>query len=183
MKNSKFNKELINEYAMPTIVLVIICLVITFALVATFKVTEPIIKATMEKEAELARTQVLPESDGFKLVESSGNNVLEVYKATNDTGFVITTVDKGYGGRIKVITGFSSEGFVEKVLLLEQKETPGLGTKVGEKKFTDQFIGLDGVETVDTISGSTISSKAMIRAVDSAISQMKTIKEGGIVNE
>lgn len=178
MKKSKFNKELLTEYAMPTIVLVIICLVITFLLVTTFKITEPIIKATIEKEAEAARTQVLPESDGFNLIEASGNNVLEVYKATNDTGFVITTVDKGYGGRIKVITGFSKEGLIKDVILLEQKETPGLGTKVGQRKFISQFIGVDSVETVDTISGATISSKAMIRAVDTAILQMNRVKEG-----
>lgn len=176
MMSRKDQKEIIIKYTMPTIVLVIICLVITFALATTFKATEPVIKATMEKEAELARSAVLPESDGFELVNSTGEKVLEVYKATNDTGYVITTFDKGYGGRIKVITGFSKEGLIKNIKLLEQKETPGLGTKVGEKKFIDQFIGLDTTETVDTISGTTISSKAMIRAVDTALVEMKTLE-------
>lgn len=182
MMSKKDQKEMIREYSMPTLILALICLVVTFSLVTTYKGTEPIIRATAEKEAEKARTLVLPDSGGFELLTAgeAGSNILDVYKANNGTGFVITTIDKGYGGRIKVITGFSSDGLIQNVMLLEQKETPGLGTKVGEKKFTDQFTGVDNVDNVDTISGSTISSKAMIRAVDTAIGQMKSIREGGI---
>lgn len=179
------------EYMMPTLVLVLICLVVTFALDRTYTVTEPIIKMAAEKEAEKARDLVLPESGGFEMMGSSDNevgssikletNVDNVYKSKNGSGFVITTTDKGYGGKISVMTGFSEEGVIKAVILLEQKETPGLGTKVGEETFVSQFVGAENVAAIDTISGATISSNAMIRAVDSAFNQMDHIRKGASI--
>ena len=182
MNNSHFK-----EYAMPSIILVLICVVVTFALVTTFMVTEPIIKIAAEREAEEARKKVLPESTGFELLISSEmneakltDNALEVYKTNNNVGYAVLTQDKGYGGTIKVITGIGEDGTIKNVILLEQKETPGLGTRAGEAAFVGQFTGKETVEVIDTISGATISSNAMIRAVGSALQQMEAIKKGGI---
>ncbi len=195
MNHSKDKHAVIKEYVMPTIVLVIICFVVTFSLVTTYKVTAPIIKATAEKSAEIAREEVLSGSGGFELVASleqavgntSGkikiiDNIIDIYKANNKNGYVITSSDKGYGGEIVIITGFSTDGLIQKVMFLEQEETPGVGTKAGKDPFTDQFIGLDNVqsvESVDTISGATISSKAVKRAVATAFEEMSILKEGG----
>ncbi|MBK5245656.1 MAG: FMN-binding protein [Peptostreptococcaceae bacterium] len=202
MNRSKDKYAFIKEYVMPTIVLVLICFVVTFSLVTTYKVTAPIIKATAEKSAESARDRVLSGSGGFKLIASIeqasagpnednqtgdkqenikiGSNIIDIYKSNNGVGYVITSADQGYGGEIKVITGFSKNGLIQNVMLLEQKETPGLGTKASKKDFTDKFIGLDNVESVDTISGATISSSAVKRAVAAALDQMRSIKEGGL---
>ncbi len=183
--NGSIDKRVdIKEYVMPTLVLVIICLVVTFALVTTYKITAPIIKATAEKSAEIAREEALSGSEGFELVASSEQveNIVDVYKANNGRGYVITSSDKGYGGEIIIITGFSADGLIEKVMLLEQEETPGVGTKAGEEPFTDQFIGVDTqqmVENTDTISGATISSKAVKRAVSTALEEIAIIKKGG----
>ena len=201
MNHTKDNNKIIKEYVMPTIVLVLICFVVTFSLVTTYKATAPIIKATAEKSAEMARDQVLSGSGGFELIASSEqasisttednqsgqplnnitieSNIIDIYKAINEVGYVITSSEKGYGGEIKVITGVSKNGLIEKVMLLEHKETPGLGTKAAKKSFTDRFIGLDSVESVDTISGATISSSAVKRAVAAALDQMSRLKEGG----
>jgi electron transport complex protein RnfG len=189
----------INEYIMPTLVLVVICLVVTLSLVTTYEATAPIIKETAEKEAEMARDLVLPDSGGFEIIASSidelileynanlntkvlkaETNIIDVYKANNDSGYVITSIDQGYGGEIKILTGFSKDGVLKDVLILEQKETPGLGTKVGDRNFLDQFVGLNNVESVDTISGATISSSTVIRAVASALEQMKIIIREGL---
>lgn len=202
MNHSKDKYAVIKEYVMPTIVLVLICFVVTFSLVTTYKVTAPIIKATAEKSAETARDQVLSGSGGFELLASMeqesaspnednqvgdkrenmkiGSNIIDIYKSNNGVGYVITSADQGYGGEIKVITGFSKNGLIQNVMLLEQKETPGLGTKAAKKDFTDKFIGLDSVESVDTISGATISSGAVKRAVAAALDQMSSIREGGL---
>lgn len=108
------------------------------------------------------------------------NNIIDIYKANNGSGYVITLADQGYGGEIRVITGFSKDGSVQNVMLLEQNETPGLGTKAANKDFTGLFIALDRVESVDTISGATISSSAVKRAVATALDQMSILKEGGL---
>jgi len=53
-------------------------------------------------------------------------------------------------------------------LIISQTETPGIGTRITETPFTSQFEGLaiDQVESeIDTLTGATISSKAVIEAV------------------
>lgn len=174
----------IKDFLMPSIILVIICFVVTFALVTTFKITAPIIKDAADRQAEEARRIVLPESTGFELIKNAENNgeivninVIEVYKSQNDVGYAIITEDKGYGGKIKVITGIDFDGKINNIFLLEQYETPGLGSKAGESKFIDQFIGYDTVENVESISGATISSNAVKRAVNSALLEMSEIEE------
>ena len=105
--------------------------------------------------------------------------VSEVYQAENKVGWVITSEDQGYGGTMKIITGFDADGFITNIKILEQSETPGLGTKVGEEFFLEQFRGKDMLEGVDAISGATISSEAMKRAVQWSLNQMEEIRKEG----
>ena len=69
MKNLK--NLSIKELITPTLILAVICFVVTFALVTTYKITAPIISIAAEKQAEEARKLVLPEGEGFKLILSS----------------------------------------------------------------------------------------------------------------
>ena len=59
-KNNTFN-----EYVAPILVLVSICLVVTFALAATYGVTKPIIEENSAKAADKARVELLAEADSF----------------------------------------------------------------------------------------------------------------------
>ena len=77
--------------------------------------------------------------------------------------------------------------------ILEQVETPGLGTKVTETPFTDQFKQLKtsplinwvkGVEPenpneIQAITGATISSKAVVAIINSGIEKMKKLRDNG----
>ena len=85
---------------------------------------------------------------------------------------------KGYNGLIELMVGFSPDGKIYKIDVLQQKETPGLGTKITEDKFKNQFDGQDpksfvlkvtkdGGE-VDAITAATISSRAFCEAVQKA---------------
>ena len=54
-----------NEFVKPTLVLAIICLVITALLSVSHEITQPIIQENERKTAELARAEVLAEADSF----------------------------------------------------------------------------------------------------------------------
>ncbi len=167
MKNFK-------EYIFPAIALIAICFVVTLALAATYTSTAPVIAKVNQDRADAARTAVLPEGNNSftKLdLDSVVDGVEEIYYATNKSGVVITTSDKGFGGKIKVMTSFDKEGKIVAVKLIEHKETPGLGTKVMAPDYLDQYTGKSVLENIDTISGSTISSMAMFRAVEKAVEQ------------
>lgn len=184
-KNIK-EKESVLDVVTPSLILMIICLVVTAALVSTYQVTKPIIAEALEKRSQEARQEVLPEGKGFTPMLTGEINpdqltkgVSEVYQAENKVGWVITSEDQGYGGTMKIITGFDADGFITNIKILEQSETPGLGTKVGEEFFLEQFRGKDMLEGVDAISGATISSEAMKRAVQWSLNQMEEIRKEG----
>mgnify|MGYP000771863080 FL=1 len=91
------------------------------------------------------------------------------------------------------IIGMLMDGTVTGYKVIEQKETPGLGTKIAESKFADQFIGLnsyhdqfklkkDGGE-IDAVTGATISSRAVIDAVEKAVSTYKKFNAGATGHE
>ena len=56
-------------------------------------------------------------------------------------------------------------------------ETPGLGSKVSEEKFTKQFEGMDSsMDGFEAIAGATRSSNAMRRAIETAYKVYDIVK-------
>jgi electron transport complex protein RnfG len=68
-----------------------------------------------------------------------------------------------------MLVGINSDYTIKDVAILSQTETPGLGSKITEKEFTGQFIGLSSADlalsrdggSIDAITGATISSRAV----------------------
>lgn len=86
-----------------------------------------------------------------------------------------SVLEGGYDGAenniVKVVIDRSTNTIVA-VELVEFNDTPGLGDKVDNDKFWDQFVGLDINDdslSVDAVSGATSTSLSMVRAVVTAI--------------
>jgi Na+-translocating ferredoxin:NAD+ oxidoreductase subunit G len=155
----------------------------------------PIEVSNLNRKLDAIR-QVVPEfnnnpSDDMFRLPSEGGDSLEIYPSRMNgqlNGYAIKSYsDKGYSGRIILMVGFKPDGTLINISVLEQKETPGLGTKMKESKFKDQFNGKDpsafalkvkkdGGE-VDAITAATISSRAFCDAVSKAYN---TMRKGGI---
>ena len=117
---------------------------------------------------------ILPESNEFVVEPYTGEdeNIRSVHKAEN--GFVIETVTAGYGGDIRMMVGVSNEGTVTGLVVMDMEETYGLGAKaLTDHKFLSQMLNTSGEAevgtNVDAISGATVTSKAVVRSVNSAI--------------
>lgn len=135
------------------------------------------------KQAEIqAVKDVLPAFDNDPTTGVKSIDGLDYYVATTQgqpTGYAVKTfTDKGFSGRFTVMVGFKPDGSINKIKVLDQKETPGLGTKMKEPKFSDQFLDKnpaiftlkvkkDGGQ-VDAITAATISSRAYCDAVQKA---------------
>ena len=119
------------DFIKPTLVLAVICLVISFALAKTYSITQPIIDRLAIETANAARAEVLPGASDFEqlTVANMPEGGLDAYRATDGSGYVITTVWKGYGGTIKVMFGMDANGVITGAKVLENSETAGLGTK------------------------------------------------------
>jgi electron transport complex protein RnfG len=126
----------------------------------------------------------------FKLPTDEGDS-LEIYPAKKDSiivGYAVNTnTNKGFSGNISLMAGFKPDGTIINISVLDQKETPGLGTKMAEPLFKDQFNDKNPSEfslkvkkdggPVDAISAATISSRAFCDAVQRAYT---TLQKGGL---
>ena len=193
MKNIKLKEILI-----PTVSLFVICLCVTALLAVTNAVTKDAIAYQQELSAAESRQAVCPDAVGFEKVEYDVQGV-ECYKALDESGnligYAISSASRGYGGDVKVMTGINAEdGSVIAINVYDNSgETPGLGVNTSGEKFTSQFAGLSsgtGVTVdkdagknpdsvaVDSVTGATISSRAVTNAVNQAFEAYNAVKEG-----
>jgi len=150
-------------------------------------------KNAQEEHLWLMQT-LLPGSESFTVEPYAGEdaNIRSVHKAEN--GYVIETVTYGYAGEINMLIAVKNDGKVSGLVVQEAHETLGLGSKaLTDHVFLSQFLNRSGsfavaapgadafsgatavVETegesvdVDAITGATVTSKAVVRCVNSAV--------------
>ncbi len=163
-------------------------------------ITEEPIALAKEAATKAALTQVLP---AFDTTEEKALTIDElpitVYTATKDgnvAGYAVQTMTKqGFNGVVRLMVGFTPDGEVVNVNVLEQSETPGLGTKMADegnvllgsiqgqnlenKKLVDGKLAVkkDGGD-VDALTAATISSRAYVDAVNRAWMAYKSVAFG-----
>lgn len=161
-----------------------------------YQVTKAPIELSILNKKLSAITLVVPEfnnnpdAEMYKLPTGEGDS-LEIYPAKKDSvlvGYAVNTnTSKGFSGNITLMAGFKPDGTIINITVLDQKETPGLGTKMTEPLFKDQFndknpsqfslkVKKDG-GPVDAITAATISSRAFCDAVQRAYI---TLQKGGL---
>jgi electron transport complex protein RnfG len=90
-------------------------------------------------------------------------------------GLAVKVAPRGYSGDVVMLVGVDLELRVKGMKILNQRETPGLGTNVEKPKFQKQFIGKgikDAIEPkkdIDAITGATISSRAVCEGVKTVL--------------
>jgi len=148
-------------------------------------ITEEPIAQAKAAATEAALKAVLPSFDAVRTSDLTIDELpVAVHAATEagaTVGYAVETISKkGFGGAIKLMVGFDAEGRVLNVNVLEQSETPGLGTKMCDEgnplsaSFKDKNPGemklavrKDGGE-VDALTAATISSRAYVDAMSRA---------------
>ena len=171
----------VKAYIIPTITLFIICLVATALLGITNAVTAPEIDELAEQKESDTRLEVFPSATSFGEKKKDEANIVPALDENgNPIGYVVVTSAKGYGGAVEVMTGVTADGKVTGVSILSHGETPGLGAKAKtDDNWRAQFNNLIGGITVskdqagdnsiDAITGATITSRAVVEAVNEAI--------------
>lgn len=185
MKSNTFK-----EYIAPTVVLVAICLVITFALAYVNSITAPIIEENAIATANEARAELLPAADTFTaydgdlaVLEPDKIFVTECYIADNGSGMVVTVKSKSFGGLLTEMIGIDNTGAITGVKVTAHGDTPGLGTKAHAAEHLKQYVGLSELTdqtakadaNVTHVSGATISSNGVHAGVYAALEQYKAV--------
>ena len=189
MKSNTFK-----EYIQPSVVLVAICLVITFALAYVNSITSPIIAENTQRAAEETRKVLLPAAESFtpydgELVEVEKDKIfVEDCYIANDGGMVVTVKSASFGGLLTEMVGIDANGAITGVKVTAHADTKGLGTKAHESSYLDpNYNGktelayadnIKGDTSVTFISGATISSNGVYQGVCAALKQFNAVVGG-----
>ena len=130
--------------------------------------------ANAQKEHLQIMQTILPGSETFTVETYDGEdaNIVSVHKG--ETGYVIKTCVYGYAGEITMLIGVSNDGKVTGLQIRDLSETMGLGAEaLTDWEFRVQFLNTSGEaevgDTVDALTGATVTSKAIARSVNSAV--------------
>jgi electron transport complex protein RnfG len=167
-----------NNFTRMTLVLFMVCGAAAGALAFVNQITRPKIIAQAKLEREVALKDVAPEATDFR--EVVPDKIWDALKDGERIGSVILTAAQGYSGNISIVLGLDADGSLTGVKILTQSETPGLGAKIVERAFLDQFRGKTAesivlkkddpsVGGIDAISAATISSRAVTNTVRSTL--------------
>jgi Na+-translocating ferredoxin:NAD+ oxidoreductase subunit G len=165
--------------------LALIASIMAGALAFVYQITKDPIQQTAIKTINDAVKEVVPAFDNdpnkeaYKIGVEGSTDSLIFYPAKKNGELVGTAVstftNKGFAGHFTIMVGFLPDGTIYNTKVLSHKETPGLGSKMTEAKFHDQFNGKnpekitmkvkkDGGD-IDAITAATISSRAYCDAL------------------
>ncbi len=167
------------------IILMLYCVVASMLLAVVYNVTGKIIADRRTADLQAALTEVFPSASTFEPTAAltSGNpriQFLEAFTATTNgavQGVAVRAQGPSYGGSMTILVGVSTQGTITGVKVLENKDTPGLGSnasasnyyvrKESKTTFAGQFTGkklTDAFEVkkdVIAITSATITSTAV----------------------
>ena len=167
--------------------LFLITAVVAAALAGVNSVTKPVIEAQNAAKTQKAIEAVLPGGFDEQLTsfDNQGGLVSKVYKGAN--GYALEVLPSGFDNTITMMVGVDLEGKVLGISVVSHTETAGLGavaaaaTSAGEA-FRAQFVGLSGSVsvtkdggTVDSITGATITSRAICVGVNAALACVENL--------
>ena len=176
----KLDSSLLNMVLVLTCVAVVMGVILAFmnnltsAPIAQQKEMADGIKMVMQ-----ADDMTVSRIDTLRLLDNKNKEqVFVVYN--NEKGAAVESTTNGFGGKLRVLVGFDTEGTILGYTLLEHAETPGLGAKadkwfqkgekgciIGMTPSTPLTVSKDGGQ-VDAITASTITSRAFLLAVNNA---------------
>jgi len=175
--------------AFPIILLTIVVTVCVSLLTYVDSLTREKISAQENEAIKTMLTEMFPDMSrtepALTNLDEFKDEIYTIYSDSERLGYAFLAIGKGYGGDINILVGLTDETTVKGITIVSQEETPGLGTRITEPFFTDQFTGLDINDValsrdggrIDAITSSTISSSAVVEAVSkTAMEKIKQLK-------
>ncbi len=165
--------------------LTLIAVVAAVILTATYGVTQEqlakLAEAAGGPDKQLLDIGVVPDATKFKAV-SGGEICYEAYDGGDLIGYGAIAEVQGMQDMLTLAVGVDTDFVVTGVVVVSQKETPGIGDKVQKQpEFVEQFagVGLDGMALtgdggkIDAISGASVSSGHVTAGVAEIIGKMQ----------
>lgn len=204
MEKNKDVKSMLKDAA----ILFAITLLSGLMLGYVYELTKEPIRLQEEKAIQEACQAVFAQANSFEAIKymptveltealaAEGVEIGTIYKASDasgaEQGYVVeTTSSEGYGGDITLYVGITKEGTLNGISILKIAETPGLGMNA-ESVLVPQFENVEATvftytksgstsdSEIDAISGATVTTKAVVNAVNGAVRLVtEELLEGG----
>ncbi len=186
----------------PVIALGVIAAIAAVALSGVYSLTKPTIdKNELQKKTE-AFMEVCPGTAEFESLQAAEDQITaqsekapqrveEFYVGKTAggevSGYAMSIKTKGFGGTILMTMGLAPDGSIQKIAFTEIHETQGLGMKATEDGFRNQFdgkggtlkLGDGGEQGISAITGATVTSNAVVSAVNYGLKFYETVTKGG----
>jgi H+/Na+-translocating ferredoxin:NAD+ oxidoreductase subunit G len=167
------------------LVLLIITAVASGILAFINSFTDPIIKLNEQKQKEEARMEVQPEAVNFDSIGTINDEIAYAAKAEDGSliGYTLMAVLYGYSSDVKTMVGLRSDLSINKIKIISQAETPGLGANCDKPEFQALFnnikyddlkVDKDGGSIV-SITGATITTRTVTNSIKAALESLNTI--------
>lgn len=128
------------------------------------------------------------QSPEFAPVDAGERPVWRATDGGRSLGYAVRVEATGYGGPIQLLVGIDPGlSRILGIAVVQSVETPGLGARIQEEPFQGQFEGLSAEESItavknqppdpseneiQAISGATISTNAVVNAVNAALPEV-----------
>ena len=156
--------------------------VVVFIAVALLGLTDTVVRDKIEWQKEQKIQRMLYEIFPNMTEHTLEDDIYMIYSNEAEIGFAFLAVGKGYGGLINILVGLENETTIKGVTIISHLESPGLGARITESSFRNQFVGVNIADValrqnggeIDAITGATISSRAVVDAIRATV--MEKIK-------
>lgn len=207
-QNGEERKPLLKRIPKPVIALTLIALLSGIALSGVYALTKDTIDEKRREASSAAYRAVVPNAESFEYADTSelagqvyGTDYGRVYineavigkdASGNVAGYAVSvTTAEGNDGDITLCIGVDADGTVNGIAFTELNETPGMGMRCGEPAFMDQFAGKNVTafkllkgggavsdHEIDAISGATVTSSAVVNAVNAGLDYCSSVLRG-----
>ena len=182
----------VNKYVLRiSLTILLIAIVVAAALAFVNKITKSVIQIAEEEKIQEAIALVLP--GGYKTQITDFNDptgiVSRVYQGPN--GYAVEVLPAGFDSALTMMVGVAPDGTVLDLCVVSHTETAGLGAVAAADgsagmTFRQQFVGTSGDVlvkkdggSIDAITGATVTSRAVCDGVNTAVSCVKALTQGG----
>lgn len=159
-----------------SLVLSLVCLTCAFLLGLVYTAAKEKIAENQRQLIQDSIKQLLPTATDCRKISTDPIPAWKLYHDDNPAGYAFIASGQGYGGPIKIMAAVDFE--LKKIIgirVIQDSETPGLGSRIREDDFGKQFksLNLNRLNQVKTITGATISSKSVIKALIKTAAELK----------
>jgi electron transport complex protein RnfG len=179
------------------LLLFLIGLVSSVLLGYVYSLTEKVIEERRRADWLRQQEEIFPAATNFSEVSidtATGKNIAGIYRANDEknelVGYLGKVYSPGYGGNITILVGVIPNGRVEKVRILSENETPGLGKGISKDSFLKQFSAralpeiflskFNPAGKIDSLNGASRSSRAVVKGIQNL---GKYLKDAGLISE